>query len=193
MQRFEDVVRVVAKGVPGDDLESSLLQLGPVTQRGVDQLERGERAALADRFVRNLKSQSMYQATDLERALLQQLDAAPMGVWSSPLDTAVALVELRNHLKQALTLLGLDWNSLTRLQSLVGGVARWLQSIGGASVEVQSTPYSVDFVLCAKDRQLTPELVRESPMVQMLRTQLHRFDVSQQNATVEITFSIHRS
>ena len=193
MQKFEEVVRAVAyKSVPASDFQFAISAVGPRGQLSMEQLGRVDRGLMADLFVRNLKSLSVNQATELSRALLVHLDAAPKGKFSSKLDGAVSLVELRGHLKQALTGLGLDWENLTRAQSLVAGVARWLQSIGGATMEVMSSAHSVDFVLTAQDVQLTPELVRDSPLVQMLRSYSTGFAVSKEDITVEITFSIQR-
>ena len=193
MQKFEHVVGVVARGlVPRGEVDAAMYALGARAQLTLDHITRVDRGLMADQFVRNLKSLSVHQATELERDLLVRLEAAPTGKFSSKLDGAVSLVELRTHLKQALTGLGLDWDKLTRAQSLVAGVARWLQSIGGATMEVVSTANSVDFVLTAQDRELTPAEVRQSPLVQMLSSQATGFDVNKVDVTVAITFSIHR-
>lgn len=193
MQKFEEVVTRVAKAaVAADDLAAALQALGPRAKVPVDHIGRVDRAMMADQLVRHLKTLSVQQATVLERELLRELDATP-GRFSSKLDGAVSLVELRTHLKQSLTGLGLDWEKLTRAQSLVAGVARWLQSIGGASMRVMSTHTSVDFVLTAEDRRLTPDEVRQSPLVQMLSAQTAHFQVHKEEATVEITFSILRA
>lgn len=192
--QFEKVVReVVRELVPAGELEAAIKVVGPSAQLEVQYLGRIERGMLADRLVRNLKSLSVHKATELERELLVRLDAAPTGKFSSKLDGAVSLVELRSHLKQSLTGIGLDWEGLTRTQSLVAGVARWLQSIGGANLEVHSSEHSVDFRLTAEDGQLTPDLVRQSPLVQMLSSHSSRFDVNKADRTVEITFSILRA
>jgi hypothetical protein len=193
MRKFEEVVRAVALEVArASDVEPALRALGPRAALPVEELSSVERGRMADDFVRNLGSLSVYQATDLDRLLLMQLDAAPSGRFTAKLDGASALTELRNHLKHALTALGLDWEKLTRAQSLVAGVARWLQAIGGATMEVNSTTHSVDFLLTAQDRQLTPELVRQSPLVQMLRSYSTGFAVSKDGLTVAIIFSIQR-
>lgn len=193
MRKFEEVVsRVASVSVAPGDLAAAMKSLGPRATVPVDHIGRVDRAMMADQFVRHLKTLSVQQATILERELLRELDASP-GRFSSKLDGAVSLVELRTHLKQALTGLGLDWEKLTRAQSLVAGVARWLQSIGGATMHVMSTGSSVDFVLTAEDRRLTPEEVRQSPLVQMLSAQTARFLVQKDETTVEISFSILRA
>lgn len=193
MQKFEEVVTKFARdAVAPAELQAAMKPLGPRAQLSVDQIGRIDRAMMADQFVRNLKSLSVQQATVLERELLRELDATP-GRFSSKLDGAVSLVELRTYLKQSLTGLGLDWEKLTRAQSLVAGVARWLQSIGGASLQVRSTGASVDFVLTAEDRSLTPEEVRQSPLVQMLSAQTDGFLVNKQETTLEISFRILRA
>lgn len=192
MWKFEDVItKVATPGVPAGDLQAALKTLGPRAKVAVEQIGRVDRAMMADQFVRNLKTLSVQQAVVLERDLLRELDATPSR-FSSKLDGAVSLVELRTHLKQALAGLGLDWDKLTRAQSLVAGVARWLQSIGGATMQVMSTGSSVDFVLTAEDRRLTPDEVRQSPLVQMLSAQTASFVVHKEQTTVEISFSILR-
>jgi hypothetical protein len=193
MQRFEDaVIDVVGPRVSPADLQFALRAVGPRAQQPVAQLSRVVRAQLADHFVRNLKSLSVNQATELEHELMARLDATPTGVFTSKLDGAVALVEVRSHLKQTLTGLGLDWERITRAQSLIAGVARWLQTIGNATMQVLSTENSVHFVLTAQDRHLTPDLVRRSPLVKMLSEHSTGFDVNKADVTVEITFSIQR-
>lgn len=193
MKKFEEVVTKVAREVVSlSELREAITNVGARAQVPVDQIGRVDRAMMADQFVRNLKSLSVQQATALDRELLRELDAAP-GRFSSKLDGAVSLVELRTHLKHSLTGLGLDWDKLTRAQSLVAGVARWFQSIGGATLHVMSTGGSVDFVLTAEDRALTPDEVRQSPLVQMLSAQTAGFVVVKEATTLEMSFSILRA
>lgn len=193
MQRFEDVVAQAARGsISEEEVRRTLDALGGRAAVPLGELGTSERAQLADRFVRNLKSLSMQQATELQRELVRALEAPP-GRFTSRLDGAVSLVELRSHLKHALAGLGLDWDRLTRAQSLVAGVARWLQSIGGAHMDVTPSEDAVDFVLTAEAEQLTPDEIRRSPLVQMLSAQTARFNVEKQQTTVEITFSIQRA
>ena len=193
MSSFETTVRAVALPHVGkEDIDGALAQVGPQAAQEVDRLDRAERATMADRFVRNLRALSVHEQVKLERQLLLRLDAVPSSIWASQLDSAVSLIELRNHLKQALTVLGLDWGRTTRVQSLVGGVARWLQSMGSASMRVTSSDDAVSFVLSTRAPALTPELVRESPMVQMMRDQVAQTEVRKNFDAVEIAFSIHR-
>ncbi|MDP1826951.1 MAG: hypothetical protein Q8L48_27000 [Archangium sp.] len=194
MPQFQQVAgSVVGELVSAGELHAALHAVGPSAQLELQHLGRIERGMMADRLIRNLKSLGVHRATELERELLEQLEATPAGRYSSKLDGAVSLVELRSHLKQSLTGIGLGWEELTRTQSLVAGVARWLQAIGGASMEVMSSANSVDFRLTAEDRQLTPSLVRQSPLIQMLCSHSARFDVNKADTTVEITFSIQRA
>jgi hypothetical protein len=124
--------------------------------------------------------------------LVQPLDAGSASVWASDLDTARSLTELGHQLKDGLSALGLEWNALTRLQSLVGGIARWLQAVGGAGMRITSSSEVVACVLTTRSVEVTADLVYQSPLVQMLRAHLSRFEVRQRDGTLEISFDVQR-
>ncbi|MBS1150836.1 MAG: hypothetical protein H6Q89_2534 [Myxococcaceae bacterium] len=175
------------------DIDAALAELGVQSQLERDALPTAERAALVDRFVRNLRHLPSSDQLSVERALLEGLGCQPRGTWNSHLDGAVALIELRGHMKHTLAVLGLDWASLSRLQSLVGGLARWLQHAGGATLDIHSSTERVEFVIATRDAALTPELITASPMVQMLRPHVAEVTVRQNSQQIEILFRVART
>jgi hypothetical protein len=194
MSTFAQEVRHhVPTTLPAAEVDAALSELGPQRLLDTTALARADRAAMIDRFARNLRRLSSEDQVKIERTLLRALDCQPEGQWSKNLDTAVALIELRGHMKHSLAVLGIDWMSLSRLQSLVGGVARWLQGAGTATMNMHSSSELVEFVLATKDSGLTPDLVGASPMVQMLRSHLAELTVRETDEQVEIVFRIERN
>jgi hypothetical protein len=172
---------------------TAMAQVGGSAQLTVDGIPNPERAGLIDRFVRNLKGISTTEGARVERTLLLGLHCQPPTPWSSQLESSVALIGLRNHLKHVLLVLGLDWADLSRMQSVIGGVARWLQGSGGASLEVFSDVAHVDCRIVANDRTFTPSLLQSSPMVKMLESPLTRVQVVQNTDRCEILVRINRA
>lgn len=189
----QDLRQQLLPSLPAADIDTALRELGPQRLLETAAIARADRAALVDRFVRNLKRLGSEEQLRLETSLLKALGCQPEGEWQTHLDSAVALIELRGHMKHTLGVLGFDWVSLSRLQSLVGGVARWLQGSGGGTLQVHSSSERVEFVIATKDSELTPDLVVASPMVQMLRANLAELIVREAGDQVEITFRIQRS
>lgn len=189
----QDIRQQLPASLAAADVDAALVELGPQRLLSSASIARAERAALVDRFVRNLRRLSSEEQLRIEAGLLTALGCQPEGEWTRRLDSAVALIELRGHMKHTLGVLGFDWVSLSRLQSLVGGVARWLQGSEGAAMQVHSSSERVEFVISTKDAALTPQLVVSSPMVQMLRAHLAEVTVREQGEQVEIVFHIHRS
>lgn len=126
-------------------------------------------------------------------ASIAALGAAPATTWTIELDTAASLTAVADRLRNALGALGLEWESFTRLQALVGGIARWLQAVGGAAMQLTAAPDAVSCVLSTSSPELTVDMVFQSPLVQMLRAHLSRFEVRQGLGTLEIAFAISRS
>ncbi len=172
---------------------AALQQVGGSAQLQLDGIPHPERAGLIDRFIRNLRGISTEEGARVERSLLLGLHCRPPTPWSSQLESSVSLIQLRGHLKHVFLVLGLDWADLSRMQSLIGGVARWLQGSGGASLQVLSDVAHVDCVFAANDRSLTPALLEASPMVQMLESPLTRVQVVKNADHVEIHVRINRA
>lgn len=189
----QDIRQHLPIPLPAADVDAALKELGAQQLLATSTIARADRATLVDRFVRNLRRLGSEDQLKVETALLRRLGCQPEGEWSKRLDSAVALVELRGHMKHTLAVLGLDWVSLSKLQSLVGGVARWLQGSGGATMQVHSSNERVDFVISTGESELTPDLVVASPMVQMLRAHLTELTVRERDDQVEIIFRIARN
>lgn len=194
MPSFAQAVAALVPQSLGPQLvASAMAQVGGSAQLTLEGIPNPERAGLIDRFVRNLHGISTAEGARVERTLLLGLRCQPPTPWSSQLESSVALLNLRSHLKHVLLVLGLDWADLSRMQSLIGGVARWLQGSGGASLEVVSDVAHVDCRIVAHDLTFTPLLLQSSPMVKMLESPLTRVQVVQNTNHCEIHVRINRA
>ena len=194
MSTFAVAARASASShCPKDEIDEALRVLGAEAEAPLTMLSSERQASLADRFVRNLKSLGVHQATHLEHDLLGQLHAQSSGPWTIQLDGALSNIELRNQLRFALTALGLGWDALSRVQASIAVVTRWIQSRGAGSVEVTSADGAVSFRIATHDQQLTPSLVEDSPLVRMLRECVQAFRVQAGADGLELSFRVTRA
>lgn len=190
MSSFADLVTPIVGARPGLDASAALAVIGPEARAALPSLDAATRAALVDRFVRNLRGLSVHDATALERQLLRVLGAEPRGTYRWSLESSRALVELRGGLRYLCAWLGLPWHELSRLQAVIGGAARWIHASGQGVVEATVEPAAVRFEIDFEVRGLDAKQVPTSPLVLAIREQTEGFVATEQAGRIRLQFTL---
>lgn len=190
MSTFADLVTPIVGARPGLDPAAALAMLGPEARAALTGLDVPVRAALVDRFVRNLRGLSVHAAAGLERELLGVVGAEPRGRYRWPLDSSRALVELRGGLRYFCAWLGYPWDELSRLQAVIGGAARWIHSSGRGVVEASVEPGGVRFELEFEVQGLDARQVPSSPLLLAIREQTSDFRAVEQGGRILVQFTL---
>lgn len=186
----EAATQVSATRVQAADIAQALKVLGDEAAWPLPKVPPIRRAELVDRYVRNLRTLAVRSATLLQRELLMVVHAEPDPQWEGPLRGPVSLIELRNRLKHALTIIGLDWDRLTKVQSCACGLARWVQDYGGGSVSIQMQSHEARCRIRCGAQGADLALVEQSPMVSALRAVVRDFRVDRIGTQLEFAFAV---
>ena len=186
----EAATQISATRVQAADIAQALKVLGDEAAWPLPDVPPLRRAELVDRFVRNLRTIAVRSATVLQRELLTAVHAEPDREWEAPLKGAVSLIELRNRLKHALTVVGLDWDRLTKIQSCACGLARWVQDCGGGSVSIQMQDQKARCRIRWGGQSADLALVEQSPMVSALRSAVRDLHIARIGAELEFDFAV---
>jgi len=190
MRSFADLVAPVVSRHAQLDTASVLEMLGAPVREDLERLDVKQRAALVDRLVRNLRGLSVTHAPDLERALLRETGAEPHGTMTWELTGAAALVELRSGVRYLGTWLGYGWADLSRLQAVISGLARWVQSSGTGHLIARVGEKQVRFTLVLKVAGFDRKLVEASPFVQAVGDASQGLEVLKTDEGVEVGFTV---
>lgn len=190
MSTFCEVITPVLGSHGGATLRLVLEQLGSDVTTELEQLDLSRRAALVDRLMRNLRAVSVTGVPRLERELLKATGADPRGTLRWSLNSATALVELRSGIKYLATWLGYDWAELSRLQAVLCGLARWVNSSGTgtftATVDGPRVQMELEFQVPGFDGKT----VETSAMVMGVRDMVTDFKSHHAGDTVLLKFAL---
>lgn len=188
MPRFSEIAKDVVTRHSAHDLGSVLEALGPDVASEVDELTVPRRAALVDQLVRNLRGLSVAHGPTLERALLTAVGAEPAGSFRWDLSSATSLVNVRSGLKYLATWLGYDWAELSRIQAVVCGVARWVQSSSQGALIAIVEPAGVRLQFHFSMTGFDAKTVESSPFISALRDVALRLSVEDDVTATVVTF-----
>lgn len=190
MRSFAELVTPVVSRHAQLDAASVLELLGSAAREDLERLDVRQRAALVDRLVRNLRGLSVTHAPDLERALLKETGAEPHGTLRWELKGAAALVELRSGVRYLGTWLGYGWADLSRLQAVISGLARWVQSSGSGRLTATVGEQQVRFAMVLKVAGFDRKLVEASPFVQAVGDAATGLEVLQTDEGMQVGFTV---
>jgi hypothetical protein len=139
--------------------------------------------------VRNLRL-PVDDAPPLERELLKATHAEPRGTYLWSLGTATAHMDLRSGLRYLATWLGYSWSELSKLLAVVGNLARWVQSSGGAELQATVDKVSVHCQLSFRRDGLDAKLVTSSPLVSALAEVAGKPAARDDGEMVRVTFDL---
>jgi hypothetical protein len=175
-----------------EDVRGALEVLGAEAGAMLHALPFPRRAALVDRFVRNLRSISVHDSPQVHRLLMSAADAGVEPEFHIQLADARSVLAVRNHLKAVMTSLGHSWEALSRVQAGVCGVIRWLQSSAGAEIWISSTDETARFTVGVGRLEADPRMIESSPMVMALKSAVQRFQITRRGSDLHLEFEIHR-
>jgi hypothetical protein len=120
-------------------IDDALTKLGAVADRTIDSLDRERKLQLVTRFVRAIPALGVQTASVLEHELLAAIGVEPTGRHVLPVQTAISLVAVRNHLHALVTAVGVSWSDGMLVQSAVADVVRFVLERGGGTIEMTAT------------------------------------------------------
>lgn len=190
MSTFSEIITPVLGSHGGATLQLLLEQLGSEVKTELDQLDRSRRAALVDRLMRNLRAVSVSGVPKLERELLKATDAEPRGTLRWSLNSATALVELRSGIKYVGTWLGYEWAELCRLQAVIGGLARWVNSSGTGTLTATVEGAQVNFEIELQVPGFDGKTVETSALVMGVRDMVADFQAHHAGDNISLKFAL---
>jgi hypothetical protein len=130
--QFETVIRRIAgRHTDSDKVDTALESVRDRLSREIEQQDVVKAALLVNRFVRSLGG-STRESAQLERALLRALGMRPAHRTTVPIDDAISVISLGNHVRYLTVCLGIDWSDGMHFQGAVSDLANAAESSGGA-------------------------------------------------------------
>ncbi|HUJ27842.1 MAG TPA: hypothetical protein VLW85_17580 [Myxococcales bacterium] len=192
MGTIAEILRTTAKNFvsAGPELSIALGTLGPDAHRAPADVPPARRLALADQFVRNLRSLPQDRAVDLERTLFPILGADFESGWTSDIGGSQSVIAVRKQLRLMLVSAGLPFAAVARLQACVCMLVDWIGSAGGGSIEMKRIPRGVHVKLTTSALGGDAGLLAESPMVGALRQHSSDIGAERQGAQILLQFTL---
>lgn len=120
-------------------IDAALALVGPHAEKPLETLDRERKLHMVARFVRAIPGLGVHASAVLEHELLDAIGVTQTGRYGVPLQSAISLISVRNHLHQIATTVGFSWSDGMLLQSAVADVARHVLEHGGGSLEMMAT------------------------------------------------------
>ncbi|HEY3446025.1 MAG TPA: hypothetical protein VGK67_06640 [Myxococcales bacterium] len=163
--------------------------LGEDAELDFGALAASKKALLIHQLVHQLRHLAVDEVVEVHRQLQAMLEAEPRGEWRLDLVGGAAPVELRNHLRQVFTAIGMSWERLSRLQAGIGELVRWLRATGQASAVVCIAGKAA-LVELAAAKGPTAEQIAGSPFVLALEPHVRDLKVSLRGEQVVVAFTV---
>lgn len=120
-------------------IDAALALIGVNADRPLATLDHERKLHMVTRFVRAIPGLGVHASAVLEHELLDAIGVTQAGRHSIPLQSAISLISVRNHLHQIATTVGFSWSDGMLLQSAVADVARHVLEHGGGTLEMMAT------------------------------------------------------